>query len=234
MASRIAPKKAAGPELNRTTLVTRALAIADEESLDAVTIRRLATDFGVTPMALYWHFKNKDELLAAMGDAFFTDLELSELDDAERPWPDRLQAVLDLLVGRLRQHPASTSLAAPRILITPRGLELTERTLQFLHEAGFDVQEAADVARTALQTALMLVSGMPGAEFWVAAEEREAVRQAKRASIAQLPADAYPRVRESVDVLMACDDVDGYFSYGTGLFVAGVISRHARLAGSAR
>ncbi len=230
MATRSASKKAAGPELNRTTLVSRALAIADQESLEAVTIRRLATEFGVTPMALYWHFKNKDELLAAMGDAFFADLELSPLEATERPWDERLQSVLDLLVSRLRQHPASTSLAAPRILIAPRGLEMTERTLQFLREAGFDVQEAADIARTALQTALMLVSGMPGAELSVAAAEREAVRQAKRASIAQLPADTYPRVRESVDVLMACDDVDGYFSYGTELFVAGVVARHGRLA----
>jgi len=34
-----------------------------------VTIRRVAQEFGVTPMALYWHVSNKDELLAAMAIA---------------------------------------------------------------------------------------------------------------------------------------------------------------------
>ncbi|MFL5761300.1 MAG: TetR/AcrR family transcriptional regulator [Thermomicrobiales bacterium] len=41
----------------------RALAIADSEGLQAVTIRRVAKELGVTPMALYWHFKDKNELL---------------------------------------------------------------------------------------------------------------------------------------------------------------------------
>ena len=41
-----------------------------------MTIRRIAQEFGVTPMALYWHVKNKDELLAAMGDRSSTGLQL--------------------------------------------------------------------------------------------------------------------------------------------------------------
>ena len=61
------------PEAERTRLskevvVERGLALADAEGLDALTIRRLATELGVTPMALYWHFRNKEELLAALGD----------------------------------------------------------------------------------------------------------------------------------------------------------------------
>ena len=36
-----------------------------------MSIRRLGQEFGVTPMALYWHVQNKDELLAAMGDRIF-------------------------------------------------------------------------------------------------------------------------------------------------------------------
>src|SRR4028119_2254718 len=56
---------------NRVTLtpqavVEGALALADAEGLGAVTIRRLAKELGVTPMALYWHFRSKDELLEGM------------------------------------------------------------------------------------------------------------------------------------------------------------------------
>ena len=48
-------------------MVGRAIALADAEGLDALTIRRLAQELGVTPMALYWHFRNKEELLAGAG-----------------------------------------------------------------------------------------------------------------------------------------------------------------------
>ncbi|NED59553.1 TetR family transcriptional regulator, partial [Streptomyces sp. SID10244] len=54
--------------MNREAVVDRALEIADAEGLDAVSIRRMAQEFGVTPMALYWHFNNKDEMRAALGD----------------------------------------------------------------------------------------------------------------------------------------------------------------------
>ena len=51
----ITTKSATGVELSRATIVEKALEIVDREGLDAVTIRRIAQEFGVTPMALYWH-----------------------------------------------------------------------------------------------------------------------------------------------------------------------------------
>ena len=56
-------RAAAPPRLSREALVEAAMALADREGLDALTIRRLAGEIGVTPMALYWHVKDKDELL---------------------------------------------------------------------------------------------------------------------------------------------------------------------------
>ena len=65
-----------GDELTREAVVEVALDVADTEGLDKVTVRRLAQHFGVTPMALYWHVKNKDELLEAMGDQVFAGMRL--------------------------------------------------------------------------------------------------------------------------------------------------------------
>src|SRR5216683_8065988 len=48
--------------LSKDAVVDRGLAIADAEGLDALTIRRLGGDLGVTPMALYWHFRSKEAL----------------------------------------------------------------------------------------------------------------------------------------------------------------------------
>ena len=52
--------------------------MADLDGLAAVSIRRIAQDFGVTPMALYWHVKNKDELLAAMGDRILSAVDMPD------------------------------------------------------------------------------------------------------------------------------------------------------------
>ena len=55
--------------LTRPAIVERALAIGDAEGLDAVSLRRLATELGVTPMALYRHVKDKQDLINAMYEA---------------------------------------------------------------------------------------------------------------------------------------------------------------------
>ncbi|MHB8191464.1 MAG: helix-turn-helix domain-containing protein [Ferrimicrobium sp.] len=52
--------------LSPNAIVTRALALAGAEGFDAVTIRRLAQDHDVTPMALYRYFRDEDELIDAM------------------------------------------------------------------------------------------------------------------------------------------------------------------------
>lgn len=206
-------------ELTRDAIVDRALAIADLEGSDAITIRRLANEFGVTPMALYWHVKNKDELLGAMGDRFYE--ELPPLDDSGS-WADRLRAVMEALVVSLRNHPGSAHLAAHRVLANEAGQELTEKTLGLLRGAGFSITQASDVARSALQSAVMLVTQMAGAEVAVAADEREAVLQAKRAAITALPADRYPNLVACVEALTDCEDENEYYDFGVDLFIAGV------------
>ena len=108
-------------ELSRAAIVERALTVMDTEGPDAVTIRRIAQEFGVTPMALYWHVANKDELLAAMGDALLADVTPPAVDRlvvraaaCGRRDPDRAAS---------REHPAAAELVFPRILVTEPGLE---------------------------------------------------------------------------------------------------------------
>ena len=68
-------------DADRTTLtpgaiVERAIALADAGGIEAVTIRRLARELGVTPMALYWYFRNKDELLDGMAARLLESVDL--------------------------------------------------------------------------------------------------------------------------------------------------------------
>jgi AcrR family transcriptional regulator len=200
-------------------VIERALALADAEGLDAVTIRRLAQQFDVTPMALYWHVKNKDELLDAMGDRLFASVVL-DIDPAVA-WDAQLRSVVQALVTAFRAHPTCLELVYRRIFANESGRQITELTLGLLRRAGFSPRETADIATHALQTALMLVSAEPGAEPGVTAAEQSAKLDAKRAGLTALPADQYPYIREMAEQMLHCDDMEGYYSYGIDVYVAG-------------
>lgn len=219
VAARNSPPQKAAP-LSRETVIDHALDVADTEGLAAVSIRRIAQDLGVTPMALYWHVKNKDELLAAMGDRILDTAAPPSLD-ADRGLA-QLRDILVALVDALRRHPACTILAQNRILQCDSGQVLAEHALDVLRNNGFDVRQSADLARAALQTAVMLVSGRPGAETTVPRDERDAVLAAKRAALTGLPSDRFPRLVESAGALTDCDDETAYYAAGIDLFLAGV------------
>jgi AcrR family transcriptional regulator len=221
-----APKTESGPALSREAVIDRALGVADREGLAAVSIRRIAQDFGVTPMALYWHVKNKDELLAAMGDRVIDAVEVPDLP-AEGGL-ERLRPLLQRLVDALARHPGSTELVQFRILQCRRGQVLAEQALTVLADAGFDRQRRADLARAALQSAVMLVVGAPGAEIAVPEADRQALRESKRAALAALPGDRFPQLVQCSAAMFECADPRAYYADGIDLFLAGVSTLAAR------
>ena len=206
--------------LSREAVVDHALAVADTDGLAAVSIRRIAQDLGVTPMALYWHVQNKDELLAAMGDRILESVDLPDLDPGREL--EQLREILAALVDGLRRHPGCTGLAQSRILQCDSGRELAEHALEVLRANGFDVRQSADLSRAALQAAVMLVSGRPGAETTVPRVERDAVMAAKRSALVGLPVDRFPHLVECAEALTDCDDEAAYYGAGIDLFLAGV------------
>ena len=67
--------------LNRPLVLEAAVALADANGLDGFSMRRLAPELGVVPMALYKHVANKDELLDGMVDIVFGEIESPPIDD---------------------------------------------------------------------------------------------------------------------------------------------------------
>jgi AcrR family transcriptional regulator len=61
--------------LNRDRVLRAAVALADEVGVGAVSMRRLAQQLGVVPMALYKHVADKEELLDGMVDAVLGEIE---------------------------------------------------------------------------------------------------------------------------------------------------------------
>src|ERR1700686_4933321 len=63
------------PRLSRPLVLQAAVALADEDGLEGFSMRRLAQELGVVPMALYKHVANKDELLDGMVDIVFGEIK---------------------------------------------------------------------------------------------------------------------------------------------------------------
>src|ERR1700744_1638732 len=72
------------PRLSKRTVTENALKLADADGLDALTIRKLAQHLGVTPMALYWHFRSKEDLLEGVAEPGWGELDLDV--DRAAPW----------------------------------------------------------------------------------------------------------------------------------------------------
>lgn len=204
--------------LTLAAVVDGALALADAEGLAAVTVRRLAGELGVTPMALYWHVRSKDELLDGMAAGALERVDRSV--DPAAPWPDQLRSLLGSLVEALRAHPSAAVLVATRTVSSAEGLRVTEALLDVLRRGGFPPAEATHVARHAVAAAAHLV----GSEPRVAGEADERAR----VLLESLPPEQYPRLVEASVPLTRGTDPDTYVALGLELLLAGITTVAAR------
>ncbi len=125
--------------LTRDWVVDAALAIADQDGIDAVTLRRLAETLGVTPMALYRHIRDKDHLLDLMAGRLMSHLYIRVTDAV--PWQESLRAVGQRFLALVEAHPA-----APFLLSRPFDAavarEVSAALLTILGQAGFAPADA--------------------------------------------------------------------------------------------
>jgi AcrR family transcriptional regulator len=155
------PRRADVPRqtLNRRHVLKTAIAIADREGLNAVSMRRLATELDVGAMSLYRHVANKDELVTQMVDEVFAGHELPT------PGPEGWRAKLELISRRQwelgRRHlwlPRAVSFTRP--LLVPNMMAHTEWTLRALDELGLPmttrIREALTLHALVVTTALSM------------------------------------------------------------------------------
>jgi TetR/AcrR family tetracycline transcriptional repressor len=215
------PDEGERTRLTRAVVVDRALALADGSGLDALTIRKLATELGVTPMALYWHFRGKDELLDGLAERVWSEIDLTV--DRTAPWTEQIRRLLTSLLTVLRAHSAAPQLLSmhSRKLRSEAALDATELTLDILRTAGFSPADASSAAQSTLWTGLTLVMSEPGIESLDDAERAELQRKKQVIFATQSPA-RYPRLVECAVPMTACDDPEEHYRFGVDLFIAGL------------
>jgi len=126
-----------------------ALAIADAEGFEAVSMRRVAADLGAGTMSLYYYLRSKDDLVALMDDALLGE---SLIPDDELP--DDWRAALAAIARRTRdvflRHPwALHSLQGEAAVhgapVGPNGLRHFEQSLAALEHAPLDTSQKLDL-----------------------------------------------------------------------------------------
>jgi TetR/AcrR family tetracycline transcriptional repressor len=213
-------REAERTRLSKAAVVERALALGDSDGLEALTVRRLAQQLGVTPMALYWHFRSKEELLEGLAERIWGEID-TDVDPAA-DWTAQLRGLLESLVRVLRAHPCASQLLVATEKQSESALVATETTLDVLRRGGFDPEHAAEVAGSALWTGLMLVMSAPGFDPALTAEARAEMQRRKKIRLALLPPDRFPRLVEAAVPLTGCDEPEFHFRFGIDLFIAGV------------
>jgi len=134
--------------LTRAAIVRRALKIGETEGLDAVSLRRLASEFGVTPMALYRHVRDKQDLINAMAELAMEGLDLTVGFRASMSWTDRVRRALLNFRDQMDERPLALQLqiayGGDNISAFWRPIE---DVLGILLSAGFKPRDAAKLIR---------------------------------------------------------------------------------------
>jgi len=209
------------PRLSRDAILDRALAVADAEGIDAVSVRRLARDLGVTPMALYWHVDDKNALLHALGDRLLGGLDLTV--DERVPWPEQLRAFVVAFTAVLRAHPSAAMLigSLPTVA-SENALGATEVALDILRRAGFSPEEAAHITTQIVRTTTSMV--IAELDVIPATGEPACTEEFLRS----LPPERFPRVIEAAGPLSAHEDPESFDDLVIELILAGVEAAAAR------
>lgn len=131
-----APAERARP-LTRDAIVATAIALADAEGLEAVSIRRIAGELGARPMSLYSHISRKQELIDLMFDAVVAETLLPPGEQHPADWQEALRAIANRTADALRRHRWMLSTPWEKVSFGPHGLRHLDESLAAL--AGLDV-----------------------------------------------------------------------------------------------
>lgn len=207
------------PSPTTEQIVTAAMAIADNEGLAGLSMRRVAAEMGVATMSLYRHVANKDDLLLRMMDAALRERRLPA--ETSEEWRDRLELVARMLWETFRRHvwlAPALSLTRPQPIAG--GLAYTEWVLAALDGCGLSPADMLTTHMTLVNyvrgTAVNLEPEVEAeAESGLSAEQWMD-NQDKSVQTGQIP------TFERLDVVSFDLDLDELFEFGLQRLLDGI------------
>jgi len=134
--------KTASPPLTRTEILEAARRQAEAGDLDQLTVRKLADELDVTPMALYRHVRDKDDIIEGVADALLAD---QGLPDPAMRWDAYLVELARSLRAVLRDHPVIVTVFTRRPQVGPAARARLAGGREALVGAGFSERDSTRV-----------------------------------------------------------------------------------------
>ena len=208
--------------LTQEQVVRGAVDLLAEAGLEALTLRRLATELGVSAPTLYWHVRNKRQLLDLMAEALVARAGRSTSPAHGQPWWDWLAEQARLQWQVLTSH-RDAALVVAGNRPTEAALPGIEEIVASLVVVGFPPAEA-------LRTILSIGNYVIGCAVEYQAEagrEPDPERDGRMVRELRETGDL-PNLRAALVALDGPDPGAG-FEHGLGLLMAGIRARHAEL-----
>lgn len=124
--------------LDPDVVVRAALEVLDAEGFDGLTVRRIAERLGVQNPALYWHFRNKQEIVDRMAEALLR----AAVVPATGPWDEWLLKVARAFRAAMLQHREGARVLASADLSKGPMIGYLDQALERLVADGFDPKDA--------------------------------------------------------------------------------------------
>jgi TetR/AcrR family transcriptional regulator, tetracycline repressor protein len=212
--------------LTQEQVVRGAVDLLAKAGLEALTLRALATELGVSAPTLYWHVRDKRQLLDLMAEALVRRAGRSTSPAHGQPWWDWLAEQARVQWRVLTSH-RDAALVVAGNRPTETALPEVEQIVASLVMVGFPPAEA-------LRTLLAIGNYVIGCavEFQAeAAREPDPERDARL--LRQLrEAEDLPNLQAAMPG-MASSDPGASFEHGLGLLITGIRARHAELVEAA-
>jgi AcrR family transcriptional regulator len=198
--------------LDRGRILEAAERIVGSEGVRALTMRRIGSELGADPTAVYRHFRNKEALLTCLAERLFaTEPELNPDD----PWQKQLRDHIRHAFERYRAHPDLGILLARQPDDLRPLVRLVEQSLDLLvNGAGLSLEQASHFSH-------MLENHVVGCGlFFAISDYRDPVitdRVAMRRAYALLPADEFPLASQAAPFMFP--DPDDMFELTTALLI---------------
>jgi AcrR family transcriptional regulator len=203
--------------LSRERVLNAAIAVADAGGVPALTIRSLADKLGVKPMSVYHYVANKDEILDAIVDLVFGEIELPHPGG---DWQAEMRRRAASARQVLRRHTWAITLLQSRTFPGTATLRHHDAVIGTLRAAGFSV------AMTAHAFALIdsYVYGFALSEAALPIHGPEPVAEIAGSMMRRYSADTYPHLAEftTEHVIQPGYDFGDEFQFGLNLILNGI------------
>jgi AcrR family transcriptional regulator len=136
MATKIEETAPPREPLSRERILGTAVALADQGGVESLTMRKIALELGVVPMALYKHVANKDELLDGM-----VDVVVGEIDPpvVGTDWKATIRERVLSARRALLRHPWASQVIESRTDPTPAVIEYMDSMIGIFRGGGFSI-----------------------------------------------------------------------------------------------